>query len=135
LAKGAAAWSQEIKEEVNRLKEMFEKGKNEEVLEELKKKEREYPEHEGLKICIKYIENRPGQFNDKEAKAKGLPVGSGKVESSHRHVIQKRLKKAGTWWLRENAEARAELRTLRANGGWNLLWQESYTKYSWEKAA
>jgi post-segregation antitoxin (ccd killing protein) len=35
--------------------------------------------------------------------------------------MQKRLKKAGTWWLKENAEAIAELRTLRANGGWDLL--------------
>lgn len=135
LAQGAAAWSKEVKEEVNRFKEMFEKGQNEEVLEELKKKEKDCPGNEELRACIKYIENRPGQFNYKEAKAKGLPLGSGKVESSHRHVMQKRLKKAGTWWLRENAKAMAELRVLRANGGWNLLWQESYEKCSLRKAA
>ena len=54
----------------------------------------------------------------------GLPLGSGKVESSHRSLMQKRLKKPGTWWLREKAADMANLRTLRANGGWKLLWQQ-----------
>jgi hypothetical protein len=40
--------------------------------------------------------------------------------------MQKRLKKPGTWWLKENAAKMADLRTLRANGGWNLLWQQNY---------
>ena len=56
------------------------------------------------------------------ARAKELPIGSGKVESTHRSLIQRRLKIPGAWWLRENAHAMANLRTLRANGGWELLW-------------
>ena len=81
--------------------------------------------HEGLQACIQYIENCPGQFEYAVAKEKGLPLGSGKVESSHRHVIQKRLKKSGTWWLRENAAKMADLRTVRANGCWEQLWQQN----------
>ena len=53
-----------------------------------------------------------------------LPVGSGKVESTHRSLMQKRLKKPATWWLKSNADKRADLRTLRGNGQWELLWQE-----------
>jgi hypothetical protein len=36
-------------------------------------------------------------------------------------LIQKRLKKPGTWWLKK--DKMADLRTLRANGKWSLLWQ------------
>jgi len=73
----------------------------------------------------KYIENRPGQFHYHEAIKRDLPIGSGKIESTHRSLMQKRLKKPGTWWLRENAEKIADLRTLRENGGWELLWQQN----------
>jgi hypothetical protein len=40
-----------------------------------------------------------------KAISKGLPIGSGEIESSHRHVIQKRLKIARAWWSVENANA------------------------------
>jgi hypothetical protein len=70
------------------------------------------------------VENRPGQFEYKTAIENELPIGSGKVESTHRHTIQKRLKKAGAWWLRENAAKMADLRVLRANGCWEKLWQQ-----------
>ena len=124
LAAAVTAWSEDAKTEVGRLKRLFEEGKAPEVLKELKKRQEHAKVHEGLKACIKYIENRPGQFEYATAKEKGLPLGSGKVESSHRHVIQKRLKKAGTWWLRENAAKMADLRIVRANGCWEQLWQQ-----------
>ena len=37
--------------------------------------------------------------------------------------MQKRLKRPGTWWLKTNADKIADLRTLRGNGQWQLLWQ------------
>jgi hypothetical protein len=123
FSKAVLAWKEDTKQEVARLKEMAGEGKMTEVIKELKKRLTECPAHEGLRVCIQYIENRPGQFKYKEAKEKGLPVGSGKVESTHRSLMQKRLKKPGAWWLRENAGKIADLRTLRANGGWELLWQ------------
>jgi hypothetical protein len=27
-----------------------------------------------------------------------LPIGSGMIESGHRHVLQQRIERAGTWW-------------------------------------
>lgn len=124
FAGAVVAWEKEPQKETERLKEIAEKGEIAQVIEELKQKQREYPNHEGLRACVQYIENRPGQFNYKKAKREGLPVGSGKIESTHRSLMQKRLKKPGTWWLRENAAKIAELRTLRANGGWERLWQD-----------
>ena len=107
------------------MKELFEEGLGAEALEELKKRRSELPEHEGLRTCIQYIENRPGQFEYKRAKELNLPIGSGKVESTHRSLIQRRLKKPGTWWLRKNAEKMADLRVVRANHCWDLLWQQN----------
>jgi hypothetical protein len=125
LGDAVKAWTEDAKSEVDRLKKLFEDGKNAEVLKELKSRQKNVKDHEGLKRCIQYIENRPGQFDYKIAKEKELPIGSGKVESSHRHLIQKRLKRSGTWWLRENAAKMADLRTARANGCWEQLWQQN----------
>jgi hypothetical protein len=135
FAAAVPAWTTSPKPEVRRLKNLCEAGRIAEVQQELKKKQKQISEHDGLKACIKYIENRASQFEYKEAKERGLPVGSGKVESSHRSLMQKRLKKPGTWWLRENAEKIADLRTVRANGCWALLWQDDFQKKQQKDAA
>ena len=44
------------------------------------------------------------------------------MESGHRHVIQQRLKLAGSWWKENNAEAMLGLRVARANQRWNSYW-------------
>ena len=117
------AWQKEAGEEVQSLKKLADEGKIGEVVKKLERKLEEYPNHEALNSCLRYIKNRPGQFEYDKIRAKELPVGSGKVESTHRSLMQKRLKKPGTWWLKNNADKMADLRTLRGNGQWYLLWQ------------
>ena len=130
-----AAWQENTKDEVGRLKDLSKKGKITKVVEELRQRQKDFSNHKGIQSCISYIENRPGQFEYQRAIKLGLPIGSGKVESSHRSLMQKRLKKPGTWWLRKNAEKIADLRTLRANGGWNLLWQRDSKTNPTQRAA
>jgi len=72
-----------------------------------------------------YIDKRRGQMDYAGARAAGLPIGSGEIESAHRHVIQQRLKTAGAWWLFSNAEAMLQLRTARANNDWDRYWSET----------
>ena len=50
----------------------------------LKEHQGKNPDHKGLKNCIRYIGNRESQFAYNEALEKKLPIGSGKIESSHR---------------------------------------------------
>jgi len=69
-----------------------------------------------------YISQRQHHMNYAGAKAAGLPIGSGEVESGHKHVLQKRLKIAGAWWLERHAELMLQLRTVRANRDWNTYW-------------
>ncbi len=71
-----------------------------------------------------YIAERQSHMDYQGARAAGLPIGSGEVESGHKHVLQKRLKIAGAWWLQRHAERMLQLRTVRANGDWNTYWTD-----------
>ncbi|MBU0500997.1 MAG: hypothetical protein KJ558_06710 [Gammaproteobacteria bacterium] len=75
-----------------------------------------------VRACQRYIRNRPVQFDHAGALAAGLPIGSGKIESTHRYVIQERMKIPGAWWKIENADKMLALRTLRANENWDAHW-------------
>lgn len=76
-----------------------------------------------VRKCLRYIENRPGQFKYKEALEAELPIGSGEIESANRSVVQKRLKIAGAWWKPETAEYILALRCMRMNGDWDRYWR------------
>ena len=70
----------------------------------------------------RYLANRLDCLDYPGALALGLPIGSGMIESGHRHVLQARLKKAGTAWLPAHADQIAHLRVLRANKQWLSIW-------------
>jgi len=99
-------------------------------LEELKMKsdkpENAVQERSARETALHYLREREGQFDYKGALDKKLPIGSGEVESGHRHILQKRLKIPGAWWRLESAEEMAQLRAMRANNRWNEFWQEKY---------
>jgi hypothetical protein len=78
-----------------------------------------------VRRCYRYIQNRPGQFNYRDALEKGLPIGLGEIESAHRYIIQNRLKIAGAWWKGNNAQNMIALRILRADGEWET-YQENH---------
>jgi len=75
-----------------------------------------------VRRCARYITNRPGQSDYKEAEEKGLPIGSGEIGSAHRYIIRKRLKIPGAWRKENNAQNMLSLRVLRANGEWETYW-------------
>lgn len=81
------------------------------------------PEEEApVRSAHRYLTNRTDCLDYPKAIELGLPIGSGMIESGHRHVLQARLKKAGTAWLRVHADQIAHLRVLRANREWASLW-------------
>jgi hypothetical protein len=75
-----------------------------------------------VRRCWRYLSNRQGQLDYRAALARGLPIGSGEIESAHRHVIQARLKRPGSWWTAANAEYMLALRINRANREWDAHW-------------
>jgi len=70
----------------------------------------------------RYLTNRRDCLDYPQAIRLGLPIGSGMIESGHRHVLHARLKKPGAAWLRDHADQMAHLRVLRANNQWAALW-------------
>ena len=77
-----------------------------------------------VRACHRYLSNRLDHLDYQGALAKGLPIGSGEIESAHRYVVQQRLKRPGAWWTPDNAEAMLALRITRANGRWSAYWQD-----------
>lgn len=75
-----------------------------------------------VRDCERYLRVRREQLDYAGALAEGLPIGSGLIESGHRHVVQARLKKAGAWWYQQHAQSMLALRVVRANGDWKHYW-------------
>ncbi len=125
----ASAKANQTKLKYEEYKDMIKNGNIADVVEEL----RPYIEPEGVadqeapvRKCIRYIENRPGQFDYKKAIKDNLPIGSGQIESAHRYVIQSRLKLTGAWWKKEIAGNMLAIRTLRANNKWEEYWADGF---------
>jgi hypothetical protein len=55
-----------------------------------------------VRAALNYLEERSEKLDYAGAREQGLPIGSGEIESAHRHVIQQRLKLAGCWWKETN---------------------------------
>ena len=75
-----------------------------------------------VRACHRYLSNRTDQLDYQGAIEKGLPIGSGEIESAHRYVIQKRLKLPGAWWKVTNVGPMLALRVVRANDDWFKYW-------------
>jgi hypothetical protein len=110
-----------------RVKSLCKKGKIDQVvrwLEPFKEAQKIKNDLAPVRAALRYINNRPGQFGYQTAREKGLPIGSGQIESTHRHLVQKRLKLSGAWWKYESAEKMLALRTQRTNQEWNQYWDQ-----------
>lgn len=116
-----------LRTQQNRLK----KNQSHKILTQLQ--EHLEPEHlpdseAPVRVAHRYLHNRSDQLDYASALEKGLPIGSGIIESAHKHLIQSRLKKPGSAWLESSAEAITQLRVLRANDQWNNFWNPALSK-------
>jgi hypothetical protein len=74
---------------------------------------------DGLKT---YLTNQGSRLDYPKFRDQGLDIGSGTVESACRHVVQSRMKRAGTRWSVSRAQAVLCLRCCRLNGQWDSFW-------------
>jgi Uncharacterised protein family (UPF0236) len=125
LGKAALSCDIDTKAWCDQQKERLKTGKLNEVLFELKRHLEPNEKNESpVRDCYRYLSNRKKQLDYAGAIEKGLPIGSGEIESAHRYVIQKRLKIAGAWWKEENAADMLALRVKRQNNNWNGYWTQ-----------
>lgn len=73
--------------------------------------------------AARYVKNHRGYMDYRGALEKGLPIGSGEIESGHRVVVQRRLKMSGAWWQPEQAEKMLALQECRVNDEWQSYWK------------
>ena len=78
-----------------------------------------------VRAAYEYLHARRDQLDYATARTRKLPIGSGQIESGHRHIIQQRLKLAGCWWKETHAQHMLTLRTARANNLWNIYWSKN----------
>lgn len=72
---------------------------------------------ESFRKLIGYYRNNAKRMKYAEYLADGLMIGSGVMESSHRHVIQRRMKLAGQHWSLSGGDAMARMRAAYKTSG------------------
>jgi hypothetical protein len=70
-----------------------------------------------LDDVVGYYRTNAKRMRYRTFRARGLPVGSGIVESAHRHVLQVRMKRAGQRWSIPRARRMARLRAVYRTTG------------------
>ncbi len=75
-----------------------------------------------FEAALRYLTRRQKMIDYPHFERHGFPIGSGAVESSHKHVVQRRLKQAGMRWAERNLNPMLALRNLIANGRWSTEW-------------
>lgn len=98
----------------SRKKNLLRKGRVDEMVDSLLRKsmslEAGSKEQEAVADLYKYLDKRRGCLKYREARNKGLIIGSGAVESAIGHVFQQRMKRSGMRWGHDGAKAMCALR-------------------------
>jgi hypothetical protein len=72
---------------------------------------------EAIDDLVRYYTNNAERMEYEYYRACGYPIGTGAVESAHRHVLQTRMKRAGQRWALRCARRMARLRAAYRTGG------------------
>lgn len=70
-----------------------------------------------LDEVVGYYRSNEARMRYAEFRERGLPIGSGMVESAHKHVLQSRMKQAGQRWSMMRARRMARLRAMYRTAG------------------
>ena len=121
VADGKRGWNKRkrrkwLKEMKNRLKQ----GNVDDILVELKDLARGRNAKTVKREMNYLMENKERMRYDVFMNMK-LPIGSGAMESGIRQVVNMRLKSAGMFWKKENAEGFLHLRCYLKSGRWDII--------------
>jgi hypothetical protein len=103
-----------------KLRKWLKAGQAEAVLKELKGLGKRHGVLPALKTELAYLRKhlKAGRLSYGRMVRKGLPIGSGGIESAIRRVVNLRLKGNGQMWLEGNAEGMILLRAAALTGRW-----------------
>ena len=105
------------------LRKLLHRSRYDEVVSKLTRraKRQKLPEDHDVWTEIRYLERHGSEGHLRYAtfRRRGLPCGSGAIESTIRRVINLRLKSNAIYWLEENAEAMFAIRALLLCDRWD----------------
>jgi len=120
-----ANWSpRKRKAWMNRTKKLLRAGKVEEVIQAIDKL-RVGRRAKALKTEREYFNHNRDRMRYRDFERRGLPIGSGAVESAIRRLVNLRLKSNATYWLEPHAEAILHLRAATKAGRWDELTRQA----------
>jgi hypothetical protein len=125
-----------------RLRRSLKKGRSEEVIEELEGLAAGQPEGAAVWREIGYLSrhSEAGRLRYDCFRYRGVPLGSGAIESTVRRVLNLRLKGTSLFWEESNAEAVIQLRAAVLSGRWEerleqtreAMARDRRTDWDWE---
>lgn len=78
---------------------------------------------EAIRVATGYLTTHQARLDYPRFLARGLPIGSGAVESTCKLLISQRAKQAGMRWSAAGLQAVASLRARHRSGTWAAFWQ------------
>jgi hypothetical protein len=109
--------------EYGRLRGLLKAGRSRMVIEELEALAAGQPDDSGVWREIGYLTRHAeaGRLRYDCFRCRGVPLGSGAIESTIRRAINLRLKGTSIFWTEENAEAVFQLRAAVVSGRWEAI--------------
>jgi hypothetical protein len=106
-----------------RLRGLLKEGKSRDVIAELKVLAPKEPDDSPMWREIRYLTKHSdaGRLRYDSFRRRGVPLGSGAIESTIRRVLNLRLKGNGIYWTEGNAEAVFQLRAAVVSGRWEEI--------------
>ena len=143
LALQASGLSEEERtERYARLRRSLKKGRSRDVIEELEGLAAGRPEGAAVWREIGYLirHSEAGRLRYDCFRCRGVPLGSGAIESTIRRVLNLRLKGTSLFWEESNAEAVIQLRAAVLSGRWEerleqtreAMAKDRRTDWDWE---
>jgi tetratricopeptide (TPR) repeat protein len=110
-------------EQYGQLRTLLKAGQSQMVIEALEKLAVGQPEDSPVWREINYLtrHSEAGRLRYHCFRYRGVPLGSGAIESTIRRVINLRLKGNSIYWTEENAEAVFQLRAAVVSGRWEEI--------------
>ncbi len=110
-----------------KLRKWLKKGSAIRLLKELERLGRKHNVLEAMATPVEYLDRHldADHLDYAELQSRGLPIGSGAIESAIRRVINQRLKGNGMMWREENAEGMLLLRAAALTDRWEELMQRA----------
>ena len=90
----------------------------------LRMKPRSPEAEEAIRKLSIYLAGHAGRLGYAERRRRGLPRGSGGIESANKLICHVRLKRSGAWWLEANGNAMLRIRCAVYNGTFDQIFAD-----------